>query len=339
MTSSPRAARCATRCGPTKPPAPGHGRPHADSPPGPAGRAGRAPGRTVAARGVCCGAPLMPLPPSRRVGGEMLVHRRRPREVLRPPGPVGAEPVPERRCRSAPWSGPRRGRPDPAGGRGRRRRRRPPPSPSRWWSRARRRTRAPRARAARTPLRATGRRPPRPAGRTRAAPRRPSSPTRAIRVVTPLRAAASRTATAPQPSRPASTRRRSGWSARDAGERVDERRARPCGARASPRTRRTADGCRAPRAGGGRRASVGVNRSWSTPCGATTTGAVGASTAASRSRVWPLTAITAPARRVLDRIIRRKNATFERSCHSGCSKNVRSCTVTTLGIPSRSGSV
>ncbi len=55
--------------------------------------------------------------------------------------------------------------------------------------------------------------------------------------------------------------------------------------------------------------------------------------------MWWLTATIAPARSVLDRIIRRKNATFVRSCHSGWSKNVRSCTVTTLGIASRSGNV
>ena len=38
-------------------------------------------------------------------------------------------------------------------------------------------------------------------------------------------------------------------------------------------------------------------------------------------------------------IARRKNATLERSCHSGWSKNVRSCTVITAGTDSRSGIV
>ena len=42
-------------------------------------------------------------------------------------------------------------------------------------------------------------------------------------------------------------------------------------------------------------------------------------------------AISARARRALDPHHRRKNATLLRSCHSGWSKNVRSCTVTTAG--------
>ncbi len=57
------------------------------------------------------------------------------------------------------------------------------------------------------------------------------------------------------------------------------------------------------------------------------------------SAVAPLTATMAAARAALAGIIFRKKTTLDRSCHSGCSKNVRSWIVVTAGTRSRSGTV
>ena len=159
-----------------------------------------------------------------------------------------------------------------------------------------------------------------------------------MRVVTPLAAAASRTAAAPQPSRPAITSATSGWSV---AMRANASISVGTSLRGSSVAAKATYGGRIPTAARRPRSARSVvrKRSWSTPWGATNTGAVGARTVARRARVCSLTATMAPARRVLARIIRWKNATFDRSCHSGCSKNVRSWTVTTVGVRTRSGRV
>ena len=92
-------------------------------------------------------------------------------------------------------------------------------------------------------------------------------------MATPLAAIASRTASAPQPSPPASASRRSGWCVRERRERGDERRDVLPRFDACRRTRRTAARSRAPRAARDRasRRHPGRNRSWSTPCRATCT--------------------------------------------------------------------
>ncbi len=58
-----------------------------------------------------------------------------------------------------------------------------------------------------------------------------------------------------------------------------------------------------------------------------------------RAAVNTLMHTTTSARAAAARIMRRKYATLDRSCHSGWSKNVRSCTVTTVGTDVRSGIV
>ena len=55
--------------------------------------------------------------------------------------------------------------------------------------------------------------------------------------------------------------------------------------------------------------------------------------------MYALTQISNVARLAEARIMRRKKTTFERSCHSGWSKNVRSCIVTTHGTGARNGIV
>jgi hypothetical protein len=85
--------------------------------------------------------------------------------------------------------------------------------------------------------------------------------------------------------------------------------------------------------------SRGVNRSVSTPCGATSTGTSGWNSSCSRSAVGWLTQTRAAARREAALIIRGKNRAFDRSCHSGWSIIVRSWMVTTAGTRLRSGIV
>ncbi len=77
----------------------------------------------------------------------------------------------------------------------------------------------------------------------------------------------------------------------------------------------------------------------STPYGATNTRAVTVHTSDSRCAVVALPQTTAPASRAAVRIARRKNGALVRWCHSGWSKNVQSCTVTTTGVFVRSGMV
>ena len=148
-----------------------------------------------------------------------------------------------------------------------------------------RRTRAPRARAGRTPPRATGRRPPRPGGRTRAARRRPSSRPGRSGWCTPLRGrrVADRDR-APAVAARRSRACRSGWSGamRANASMSVGTSLRGSSVAANARYGGRMPIAREPRAG--RRRRSGVKRSWSTPCGATITGAVGASTACSRSR-------------------------------------------------------
>ena len=69
----------------------------------------------------------------------------------------------------------------------------------------------------------------------------------------------------------------------------------------------------------------------STPCGATTTSASTVHHVRSASAVTWLGHTTTVARRAARRMARRNRATLERSCHSGASKKLRSCTVTTVG--------
>ena len=81
-----------------------------------------------------------------------------------------------------------------------------------------------------------------------------------------------------------------------------------------------------------RRAVAGRKRSWSTPCGATTTGA--RAVEQPREPVGGVLAhaiTSAPRARGAARIIGGRTRPSLRSCHSGWSKNVRSCTVTTAG--------
>ena len=147
---------------------------------------------------------------------------------------------------------------------------------------------------------------------------------------------------APQPSRPAITSRRSGGSgARRANAAMSAGRSLrgssvPANARYGgrmPRLRSSARSSASPR-------GAGWNRSWSTPCGATTIGRRRVRAAPAAGRRCARSPRSAPAaRRALMRIIGVKNATLLRSCHSGWSKNVRSCTVTTAGTVSRAGIV
>ena len=85
--------------------------------------------------------------------------------------------------------------------------------------------------------------------------------------------------------------------------------------------------------------SRGVKRSWSTPCGATTTGARTSHHGRSRSSVTWLTQISTPACRAARRMARRKKAALERRCHSGWSKKVQSWIVTAQGTGDRAGIV
>ena len=101
----------------------------------------------------------------------------------------------------------------------------------------------------------------------------------------------------------------------------DERPVRPA-RRAPPSSGRSAPGA----------GSSGVKRSWSTPWGATTTGA-----RTSQHACEPVGRDLADAdqrrrrARAACRMARRKNAAFERRCHSGWSKNVQSWIVTAHG--------
>ena len=114
-------------------------------------------------------------------------------------------------------------------------------------------------------------------------------------------------------------------------ERADEDDQRAVGRHAQ----RAHDGARsAPSAG-----SVGANRSWSTPCGATTTGARTSQQSRSRSAVTWLTQTSTPARSAARRMARRKKAALERRCHSGWSKKVQSWIVTAHGTGDRAGIV
>ena len=69
------------------------------------------------------------------------------------------------------------------------------------------------------------------------------------------------------------------------------------------------------------------------------TGARRSQTVARRSAVARLTQTMAAARRAATVMARRKTRTLDRSCHSGWSKKVQSCTVTTTGTRVRSGIV
>ena len=159
------------------------------------------------------------------------------------------------------------------------------------------------------------------------ASRRPRSRARTTRSASPARRTALSTSAVPQPSRPASTSRTSGRAAGQRGEGPHQASARPCGARSSPGRPRTAASRRGRRGRRGRPppapARPGRKRSWSTPCGIVTSGAGGA-----QQLVHPPGGLLAhrdedrgrgaPPRRIM----RRKKATLERSCHSGWSKNV-----------------
>ena len=128
----------------------------------------------------------------------------------------------------------------------------------------------------------------------------------------------------------------SGCARRDARERVDEPWECSCAARSCPRTRRMA--ARRPPGERGevgsfvaRRARIarGRHRGGSPP--PRSARCEPAAHAASRSAVCSLTHTHTDACATAVGIIRRKKMTFARSCHSGCSRNVRSCTVTTVG--------
>ena len=77
----------------------------------------------------------------------------------------------------------------------------------------------------------------------------------------------------------------------------------------------------------------------STPWGATTTSASTRHQWSSPSAVTTLGQTTTAASRAARRMARVNNATFERSCHSGASKKLRSWTVTTEGTGDRRGIV
>ncbi len=85
--------------------------------------------------------------------------------------------------------------------------------------------------------------------------------------------------------------------------------------------------------------SSGEKRSWSTPWGATTTGARTSQTSTSRSAVVRLTQTSTDARTAATRMARRNSTALLRSCHSGWSKKVQSWMVTTTGRRVRSGIV
>ena len=77
---------------------------------------------------------------------------------------------------------------------------------------------------------------------------------------------------------------------------------------------------------------AGVKRSWSTPWCATTISPRGGATAREAGRRCTRSRTRSPSRAcAAARIMRRKYTTLLRSCHSGWSKNVRSCMVTTDG--------
>ena len=77
----------------------------------------------------------------------------------------------------------------------------------------------------------------------------------------------------------------------------------------------------------------------STPWGATNTSASTGHHRASCSAVTRLGQTTAAARRAATLMARRNSRTFDHSCHSACSKKLRSWMVTTAGTDERSGMV